>query len=106
MHSLSLRIDKPIDWIAFSIWLSALLHAHGASLWRIKGILDVGEAYPVLVNGVQHMIYPPQHLADWPEDLRQSGKRSQLVIIADGIDPERIEASFRRHVLGEAGETG
>lgn len=99
VHSLSLRIDKPIDWIAFSIWLSALLHAHGASLWRIKGILDVGEAYPVLVNGVQHMIYPPQHLADWPEDLRQSGKRSQLVIIADGIDPERIEASFRRHVL-------
>lgn len=97
VHSLSLRIDEPIDWIAFSVWLSALLHVHGALLWRIKGVLNVGEAYPVLVNGVQHMIYPPQHLADWPED----GQHSQLVIIADGLDPERLEASFRRHVLGE-----
>lgn len=101
VHSLSLNIDTPIDWIAFSVWLSALLHAHGAAIWRLKGILNVGEAYPVLINGVQHMIYPPQHLADWPEDTRQSGRRSQLVIIANGLDPERIEASFRRHVLGE-----
>ena len=81
---------------------SQRLHAHGAAIWRLKGILNVGEAYPVLINGVQHMISPPQHLADWPEDTRQAGRRSQLVIIANGLDPERIEASFRRHVLGEA----
>ena len=102
MHSFSLNIDTPIDWIAFSVWLSALLHAHSAAIWRLKGILNVGEAYPVLINGVQHMIYPPQHLADWPEDTRQAGRRSQLVIIANGLDPERIKTSSRLHVLSEA----
>lgn len=96
VHSLALHISEPLDWTAFGVWLSALLHVHGKSVLRIKGILNVGEDYPVLINGVQHMIYPPQHLADRPDGTHDS----QLVLIAAGLDMEKVEASFRRQVLG------
>ena len=97
VHSLALRISEPIDWTAFGVWLSALLHVHGQSVLRIKGILNIGEDYPVLINGVQHMIYPPQHLAQWPHEPHDS----QLVIIMAGLESGQVEASFRRQVLGE-----
>ena len=97
VHSLALHTSEPIDWTAFGVWLSALLHVHGQSVLRIKGILNIGEDYPVLINGVQHMIYPPQHLAQWPYEPHDS----QLVIIMTGLESEKIEASFRRQVLGE-----
>ena len=97
VHSLALRISEPIDWTAFGIWLSALLHVHGQSVLRIKRILNIGEDYPVLINGVQHMIYPPQHLAQWPHEPDDS----ELVIISTGLESEKVEASFRRQVLGE-----
>ncbi|MDO4906763.1 GTP-binding protein [Neisseria sp.] len=96
VHSLALRIAEPVDWTAFGVWLSALLHAHGKAVLRIKGILNIGEDYPVLVNGVQHMVYPPQHLAQWPD----SNRDSQLVLIMAGLDAEKVEVSFRRQVLG------
>ncbi len=97
VHSLALRISEPIDWTAFGVWLSALLHVHGQSVLRIKGILNIDEDYPVLINGVQHMIYPRQHLTQWPYEPHDS----QLVIIMTGLESEKIEASFRRQVLGE-----
>ena len=97
VHSLALRIAEPVDWTAFGVWLSALLHVHGKSVLRIKGILNIGEDYPVLVNGVQHMVYPPQHLTRWPDHNRDS----QLVLIMAGLDMEKVEKSFRRQVLGE-----
>ncbi|EGZ51029.1 CobW family GTP-binding protein [Neisseria wadsworthii] len=95
VHSLAFSISEPVDWTAFGVWLSALLHVHGRSILRIKGILNIGEDYPVLINGVQHMIYPPQHLSEWPHEPHDS----QLVIIMTGLDAGRVEASFRRHVL-------
>ena len=97
VHSLALCISEPIDWTAFGVWLSALLHVHGQSVLRIKGILNIGEDYPVLINGVQHMIYPPQHLPQWPHEPHDS----QLVMIMSGLAAEKVAASFRRQVLGQ-----
>ena len=95
VHSIALHISEPIDWTAFGVWLSALLHVHGKAVLRIKGILNIGESYPVLINGVQHMIYPPQHLSEWPHEVHDS----QLVLITAGLDTEKIAASFKRQVL-------
>lgn len=97
VRSLALTTEQLIDWTAFGVWLSALLHVHGKAVLRIKGILDIGEANPVLINGVQHMIYAPQHLLDRPAGRQPS----QLVVISTGLDAARIEASFRHWVLGE-----
>ena len=48
--------EAALDWTAFGIWMTMLLHRHGDRVLRIKGLLNVaGVPGPVLVNGVQHM---------------------------------------------------
>ena len=85
-HSVSLTFDGSVDWTAFGIWLSMLLHARGEDVLRVKGLLDVGEAGPVVVNGVQHTIHPPEHLDRWPDE----DHRSRIVFITKGICPEEL----------------
>lgn len=89
--SFSLVIEDKVDWTAFGIWLTMLLNRHGDRIFRVKGILDVaGEPRPVAVHGVQHLVHPPVHLSRWPSDDR----RSRLVFILEGLDPEAIRRSF------------
>ena len=77
-----LDLDGVVDWTAFGIWLTMLLHARGTDLYRVKGLLDVGREGPLLVNGVQHAVHPPVHLDSWPEDER----RSRLVVIGRDVE--------------------
>lgn len=92
----SLLLDEPVDWGAFAIWLTMLLHARGTEILRVKGLIDTGgdagEARgPLLVNAVQHVVHPPVHLPEWPDDDR----RSRLVLIGRGVDAAALEASLR-----------
>jgi G3E family GTPase len=89
-RSVSLTFDGPVDWTAFGIWLSMLLHARGEDVLRVKGLLDVGESGPVVVNGVQHTIHPPEHLDRWPD----GDHRSRIVFILRVIHPEELVASL------------
>ena len=69
IHSFTLSFEGALDWTAFGIWLTMLLHTHGEKVLRVKGILNVaGTDAPVVVNGVQHVVHPPIHLAAWPTD--------------------------------------
>ena len=91
IHAFTMTFDGAVDWTVFGIWLTMLLHAHGADVLRVKGILNVGEsAPPVVINGVQHLVHPPLHLDRWPDDDR----RSRLVFIVRDIAREAIEDSF------------
>ena len=83
-------LDEELDWGAFGIWLTMLLQARGDDLLRVKGLLNVGGAGPLLLNGVQHVVHPPEHLDAWPDDDR----RSRIVFIGRGIDPEALLASL------------
>ena len=49
-----------------------------------------GLTAPVLVNGVQHIVHPPTHLADWPD----ADRRSQLIFITRDMARAPIEASL------------
>ena len=83
--------DAVIDWTAFGVWMSMLLHRHGDRVLRMKGLLNVaGVPGPVLVNGVQHLVHPPAHLDRWPDEDR----RSRLVVISNGLGREEIERSL------------
>ncbi len=83
--------DRPLHWQMFGIWLTMLLHRHGDRILRLKGLLNVGEDKgPLLLEGVQHVIHAPRHLAAWPDDDR----RSRLVFITRDLDPSGIEASL------------
>ncbi|WP_142847175.1 GTP-binding protein [Telmatospirillum sp. J64-1] len=93
VQTVSVISETPIDWAAFGIWLSMLLHRHGDKVLRVKGILNVrGAETPVVINGVQHLIHPPVHLESWPEGDR----RSKLVFIARGIEAESLRQSLLR----------
>ena len=82
IHTFTLTFEAPLDWTAFGIWLTMLLHAHGEKVLRVKGILNVkGVAAPVVINGVQHIIHPPMHLEAWPNGDRHS----RIVFIVRGI---------------------
>jgi G3E family GTPase len=85
-----LYLDRPVDWTAFGIWLTMLLGSRGADVLRVKGLLDVGAAGPVILNGVQHVVHPPEHLDAWPDD----DHRSRLVFIARGIGLGEVEDSL------------
>jgi G3E family GTPase len=88
----TLTAETPLDWAAFGTWLSLMLHAHGASLLRLKGLLHVaGVERPVVVQGVQHLVHPPVHLEAWPDGR----PRTRLVLIGTGLDRPAIERSFR-----------
>jgi G3E family GTPase len=101
-RSISIVFDQPLDWPAFGLWLSMLLHARGQNVLRVKGIVDVGEAGPVVLNGVQHIIHPPQHLDKWPSE----DHRSRIIFIMRSIDPHHILESLKafQHVLGAEAE--
>ena len=89
--SLSLALDEPLDWTAFGIWLSLLLHRHGDNVLRVKGILQVQDtAAPVFINAVQHIVHPPQHLERWPT----ADHRSRIVFITRGIDHALLARSL------------
>jgi G3E family GTPase len=92
VRTLSLRTDRPIDWADFIAWLSELLAAHGPSVLRCKGILDVaGRDRPVIINGVQHVFYPADELQAWPAGPRQT----KLVFITRDLAAGLIATPFR-----------
>lgn len=98
-----LELVGRVDWTAFGIWLTMLLHARGTDLYRVKGFLDVGGEGPLLVNGVQHAVHPPVHLDAWPDD----DHRSRLVLIGRGLSIPELTASLEAFgVISTQDETG
>lgn len=93
IQTFCIRTETPLNWTAFCIWLSAMIHRHGPKLLRIKGLLNVPGAYgPVVLNTVQSHITPPMHLDEWPS----ADHSSRIVFIVQGLDPEMIEYSLQR----------
>ena len=67
IRSFVVTVEEPIDWTAFGIWLTMLLNRHGDKVLRVKGILNLaGEAAPVAIHGVQHLVHNPVHMAAGP----------------------------------------
>jgi G3E family GTPase len=91
-------LDRPLAWSAFSVWLSLLLHAHGDRIMRVKALLDLQDwPSPVVLDAVHHLIHPPIHLNAWPSGARTS----RLVVIAQDLESERIEGSLRAFLAAE-----
>ena len=91
IRSFCVTVDRPLDWTAFGIWLTMLLHAHGPDVLRVKGLLNVaGVPAPVVIHGVQHVIHPPAHLDAWPD----ADRRSRIVFIVRGLEPAAVERSL------------
>ncbi len=88
IRTLELHLTAPLDWHAFSAWLTLLQHRYGPQVLRVKGVLDVQGVGPVGLNGVQHVVHEPEHLGG----AVPAGTR--LVLILAGLDPDLVERSF------------
>ena len=91
IRAFTIAFGGDVDWNVFAVWFTLLLHAHGADMLRVKGLLRVsGAPGPVVVNAVQHLVHPPFHLRAWPQDWRES----RLVFIVRDLVQAEIERSF------------
>lgn len=84
-----LVIDDTIDWTAFSVWLSALLHARGDDVLRVKGVVKT-PAGRLLVQTVRKIVQSPEILPDQP------GREDNIiVVIGRGYKEEDLRKSLR-----------
>src|SRR5207245_3338177 len=92
ISAVSLPVDLPLDWTAFGVWLTMLLHAHGENVLRVKGILRIrGMSIPVVIHGIHHLMHPPTSLPRWPT----ADRRSHLVLIVRTLTAPAIARSLR-----------
>lgn len=100
VDSIAIVLAEPLEWSVLAIWLTWLLHAHGDRMLRFKALLRVqGWPTPIALDGVQHLIHRPRHLAAWP-----SGPlASRFVFIARELPVESIDRSLRTWLMAAGG---
>lgn len=86
-----LAIPPDLDWSAFTLWLSALLHARGNDLVRVKGVMRT-PAGRLLLQTVRKVVQSPEILPE-QGDMRSD---NVIVFIGRGYRPEDLGRSLRR----------
>ena len=86
-----LTIDPDIDWSAFALWLSALLHARGNDLVRVKGVVRT-PAGRLLLQTVRKVVQSPEIL---PEPSGPA-EDNTIVFLGRGFRPDDLRKSLRR----------
>jgi G3E family GTPase len=87
-----LIIDDTIDWAAFSVWLSALLHARGNDVVRVKGVVRT-PAGRLLVQTVRKIVQSPEILPE--QDDRPDREDNVIVVIGRGYEAYALTKSLR-----------
>ena len=90
-HSFRVTLDAAVDYGAFALWFSLLVHRHGARLLRVKALLDViGSGSPVAPHAVQHVVHAPEHLERWA-----GPRRSVIAFVTEGLTEPAVAASLQ-----------
>jgi G3E family GTPase len=90
-----LVLDPSIDWTAFSVWLSALLHARGADVLRVKGVART-PAGRMLLQSVRKTVQSPEILPEQDERLD-----NVMVVIGRGYRSEDLKRSLQYFATAE-----
>lgn len=91
----TLHLPEGTDWTAFAVWLSALIHARGDRIVRMKGVVRT-PAGRLLIQAVRRTMQAPELL---PEAA--AARDNAVVFFSRGHAPGALDASFRRIVLGQ-----
>jgi G3E family GTPase len=87
IRAFCLTYDAPVEWQTFAAAMEALIEAHGSSILRVKGLLNVvGRETPLVIHGVQHLFHPPVLLDSWPD----TDRRSRLVFITRDMEQDFV----------------
>jgi G3E family GTPase len=90
IRSIGVSDTRPLDGKRVNDWLSYLLQARGADIFRMKGVLNIrGEDRRYVFHGV-HMMFDGELERPWGNALRAS----HLVFIGRNLDRAEIEAGF------------
>jgi G3E family GTPase len=94
-------LGRPLAWPRVEAWLGEVVDQCGTNLLRLKAILAIeGEAAPVVLHAVQHVIHRPERLPAWPEGMAQG----RIVIIGQGPDPARVDRLLANLLDGSRGQ--
>jgi G3E family GTPase len=86
-----LTVDPDIDWSAFALWLSALLHARGNDLVRVKGVVRT-PAGRLLLQTVRKVVQSPEILPERAGPVEDN----IIVFLGRGFRPDDLQRSLRR----------
>lgn len=91
IHSFVVTHEAPLSWDKLVGFFETVAQAHGDSILRVKGLLNVEEAErPIVIHGVQHLFHPPVQLEAWPTDDR----RTRIVFIVKDLQKDTVQALF------------
>lgn len=93
-------LPDDLDWSAFTLWLSALIHARGNDLVRIKGVVRT-PAGRLLLQTVRKVVQSPEILPEQTE----SRSDNMVVFIGRGYRPEDLGRSLDRFLSSPARPT-
>jgi G3E family GTPase len=93
IRAFSVILHEPIARSGLEAALTMLISFRSEYLLRFKAIVNVqGEDKPLVLHGVQHVLYPEVKLDAWPDE----DHRSRFVFIVSDLEPP-----FVAKVLGD-----
>lgn len=95
-----LAIDPSVDWTAFTVWLSALLHARGDDVLRVKGVVRTA-AGRLLLQSVRKTVQSPEILP--PQENDPSREDNTIVVIGRGYRAEDLRRSLAHFAGSRSG---
>ena len=92
IETVAITLGRPMTRLAFARALGGLARERGEDLLRVKGLIAFADrpGGPAAIHAVQHTLYPPDWLSDWPDGDRSS----RLVFITREIGPAEILVRF------------
>jgi G3E family GTPase len=92
ISTLSLVLTESPTRFAFAQALGGLASDHGNDLLRVKGLVSFADRPDrvAVIHAVQHTLYRPEWLEQWPDP----DTRSRLVFITRGLADDEIRARF------------
>ncbi len=88
--------DTP-DWPALTVWLSALIHARGDDILRIKGVVRTPRGR-ILLQSVRKVVQSPEILPDEP--VAGDNRDGLLVLIGRRFTPGELVRSLNAFGIG------
>lgn len=88
IRAFSVTLDTPLDRYGLDAALSMLTSFRAENLLRFKALVNLaGADKPVVLHGVQHVLYPEVQLEAWPD----ADHRSRFVFIVRDLEPAFVE---------------
>jgi G3E family GTPase len=100
IRATTLDLGKILDWPALTVWLSALIHARGDDILRIKGVVRTPRGR-LLLQSVRRVVQSPEILPDEP--ATSDTRDSSLVLIGRRFTAGALIRSLNAFGIAGAG---